>query len=53
VLDLVLSRNVAIDPFVELHPMSAINEIFEGLRRHALRRRPVLVPEPAGSKEDV
>jgi 6-hydroxycyclohex-1-ene-1-carbonyl-CoA dehydrogenase len=52
ILDLVLSRKIAIDPFVELHPMSAINEVFEQLRRHALRRRPVLVPEPAGSKEE-
>ena len=52
VLDLVLSRRVAVDPFVELHPMSTINDVFDKLRRHALRRRPVLIPEPSGSKEE-
>ena len=43
VLDLVLSGKVAIDPFVEFHPMSAINEIFDSLRHHALKKRPVLL----------
>ena len=49
ILDLVLSDKVRIDPFVEEHPMSAINTIFERLRRHELKKRPILVPDFAGA----
>jgi len=45
VLDLVLSGKVAIDPLIEFHPMSAINEVFEKLHRGELRKRPVLLPD--------
>jgi 6-hydroxycyclohex-1-ene-1-carbonyl-CoA dehydrogenase len=51
VLDLVLSGKVAIDPFIEFHPMDAINDVLEKLHAGAIRRRPVLVPEPASPKE--
>ena len=40
-----------IDPFVELHPMGSINEVLAQMRRHALRKRPVLVPGPAPREE--
>jgi 6-hydroxycyclohex-1-ene-1-carbonyl-CoA dehydrogenase len=45
VLDLVLQGKVAIDPFVEEHPMSSINAIFDKLRRHEMKKRPVLIPD--------
>jgi 6-hydroxycyclohex-1-ene-1-carbonyl-CoA dehydrogenase len=51
VVDLVLSRKVTIEPFVELHAMATINDVLERLRRHELRRRPILVPEPTNAKE--
>ena len=44
VLDLVLSRRVAVDPFVEMHPLSEINAVFARLREHQLSKRPVLLP---------
>ncbi len=44
VLDLVAKGKVALDPFVELHPMDDINDVLARLKRHELRRRPVLVP---------
>lgn len=45
VVDLVLSGKVDISSFVEAHPMSQINEVFEALHRHELKRRPVLIPD--------
>lgn len=45
ILDLVLAGKVELGPFVEQHPMSHINEIFEALRRHEMKLRPVLVPD--------
>jgi 6-hydroxycyclohex-1-ene-1-carbonyl-CoA dehydrogenase len=44
-LDLVLSGKVRIDPFVETFPMSAVNDVIDRLRRHELKRRPVLLPD--------
>jgi len=44
VLDLVAKGKVALDPFVEIHPMDDINDVLARLKRHELRRRPVLVP---------
>lgn len=44
-LDLVLDRRIALAPFVERHPLGAINEIFAAARAHTLARRAVLVPE--------
>jgi 6-hydroxycyclohex-1-ene-1-carbonyl-CoA dehydrogenase len=46
VLDLVLSRRVAVDPFVEMHPLSEINAVFVRLREHQIAKRPVLLPGP-------
>ena len=45
VIDLVLAGEVRLEPFVERRAMSTINETFEALRRHDLKRRPVLVPD--------
>lgn len=45
VVDLVLSERIRIDPFVEEYPMSAINDVFERLRRHEIRKRPILIPD--------
>jgi len=46
VLDLVLSKRVAVEPFVERHPLSEINAVFARLRAHQLSKRPVLLPGP-------
>jgi 6-hydroxycyclohex-1-ene-1-carbonyl-CoA dehydrogenase len=45
VMDLVIAGKVAIEPFVELHPMSTVNDVLAKLKRHELRRRAVLVPD--------
>jgi 6-hydroxycyclohex-1-ene-1-carbonyl-CoA dehydrogenase len=44
-LELVTSGKVAIAPFVEAHPLSALPEVFEAAHHHKTRLRPVLVPE--------
>jgi 6-hydroxycyclohex-1-ene-1-carbonyl-CoA dehydrogenase len=44
-LDLVLDGKIAVEPFVERHPMSAINRVLESLHKHELSRRPVLIPD--------
>ena len=36
---------VALEPFVETRPLSAINETFEELHAGKLTRRPILIPE--------
>jgi 6-hydroxycyclohex-1-ene-1-carbonyl-CoA dehydrogenase len=51
ILDLVLCGKVEIDPLIEFHPMSAINDVFERLHRGTLRTRPVLVPDFPKPKE--
>jgi 6-hydroxycyclohex-1-ene-1-carbonyl-CoA dehydrogenase len=45
VLDLVLKDKVKIEPFVEEHPMGSINKIFDKLRRHEMKKRPILIPD--------
>lgn len=45
VVDLVLDGKVRLDGHVESRPMSRINETFHDLRTHALKRRPVLLPD--------
>lgn len=45
ILDLVLSGRVALAPFVEFHPMSRIQTVFEKLHRRELDRRPILLPD--------
>lgn len=43
-LDLVLGGKIAIEPFIEQHPLEEAPEVLEGVHRHAFRRRVVLVP---------
>jgi 6-hydroxycyclohex-1-ene-1-carbonyl-CoA dehydrogenase len=43
-LDLVLDGKVALKPFVETHPLDAINHVFDAVHRREIRRRAVLVP---------
>lgn len=44
-LDLVLDGKVQIAPFVEQRPLSQINDVFEAVHRHDIRKRVVLVPD--------
>jgi 6-hydroxycyclohex-1-ene-1-carbonyl-CoA dehydrogenase len=44
-LDLVLQGKVQIAPFVEKRPLSTINDVFEAVHRHDIRKRVVLVPD--------
>jgi len=43
-LELVLNGQVKVTPFVEKHPLSEINQVFEAVHAGALKRRAVLVP---------
>ncbi len=43
-LELVLNGSVKVGPFVEQHPLSDINRIFEAVHHGELKRRAVLVP---------
>jgi 6-hydroxycyclohex-1-ene-1-carbonyl-CoA dehydrogenase len=43
-LELVLNGLVKVTPFVEKHPLSEINQVFEAAHAGALKRRAVLVP---------
>ena len=43
-LELVLDGRVKVTPFVEKHPLSEINQVFEAAHTGALKRRAVLVP---------
>ena len=45
VVELVLSGAIDLSDFIETRPMSRINETFDELHRHALKRRPVLIPD--------
>jgi 6-hydroxycyclohex-1-ene-1-carbonyl-CoA dehydrogenase len=45
VVDLVLQGAVRLDSFVQVRPMSQINEVFTQLHGHELKQRPVLVPD--------
>jgi 6-hydroxycyclohex-1-ene-1-carbonyl-CoA dehydrogenase len=44
-LDLVLDGKVQVAPFVEQHPLSQINAVFEAVHQHEIRKRVVLVPD--------
>jgi 6-hydroxycyclohex-1-ene-1-carbonyl-CoA dehydrogenase len=44
-LELVLNGRVKVTPFVEKHPLSDINRVFEAVHAGALKRRAVLVPD--------
>ena len=43
-LALVLEGKVAIEPYVEEHPLAAAADVLQAVAQHALRRRAVLVP---------
>lgn len=43
-LELVLNGRIKVTPFVEKHPLSEINRVFEAAHAGALKRRAVLVP---------
>jgi 6-hydroxycyclohex-1-ene-1-carbonyl-CoA dehydrogenase len=43
-LELVLNGQIKVTPFVEKHPLSEINRVFEAAHAGALKRRAVLVP---------
>lgn len=44
VLDLVLQQKIALAPFVELHPLERLPELFTAAREHRLPLRPVVTP---------
>jgi 6-hydroxycyclohex-1-ene-1-carbonyl-CoA dehydrogenase len=44
-LELVLNGRVKVAPFVEKHPLSEINHVFEAAHAGALKQRAVLVPD--------
>jgi 6-hydroxycyclohex-1-ene-1-carbonyl-CoA dehydrogenase len=43
-LDLVLDGRIKVASFVEKHPLSEINQVFEAVHAGALKHRAVLVP---------
>jgi len=43
-LDMVLSGQVKVTPFVEKHPLADINRVFEAVHHGELKRRAILVP---------
>jgi 6-hydroxycyclohex-1-ene-1-carbonyl-CoA dehydrogenase len=43
-LKLVLEGRVAVAPFVQCHPLSEIQSVFEAAHRHEYTRRPILLP---------
>ncbi len=43
-LELVLAGKIEMKPFVALHPLDAINEVFQAAREHRLTERAILVP---------
>ena len=50
-LELVMNGRVKVTPFVEKHPLSEINQVFEAVHAGAIKRRAVLVPAPSGASQ--
>jgi 6-hydroxycyclohex-1-ene-1-carbonyl-CoA dehydrogenase len=48
-VELVMNGRVKVTPFVEKHPLSEINQVFEAVHAGAIKRRAVLVPAPLGA----
>ena len=46
-----MNGRVKVTPFVEKHPLSEINQVFEAVHAGALKRRAVLVPAPSGASQ--
>lgn len=44
IVDLVLSKRIALKPFIEMHPLAKIEQLFEAAHAGALTRRAILVP---------
>lgn len=45
VVDLMTTDKLKIDPFIELFPMSMINEVFKNTLEHKYKKRSILVPD--------
>jgi 6-hydroxycyclohex-1-ene-1-carbonyl-CoA dehydrogenase len=45
ILKLIESGRIAIEPFVEPHPLSQINMVLTEMMEHRLHRRAILVPD--------
>jgi len=45
IVELVLSGKIALEPFVELRPLSSINQTFKDLHERRINRRVILIPE--------
>jgi 6-hydroxycyclohex-1-ene-1-carbonyl-CoA dehydrogenase len=45
IVDLVLSGKLALDPFIEFRPLTAINDVFADLHAGKISRRVILTPE--------
>jgi len=45
IVEKVLSGDVKLGPFIEQRPLGSIQETFEALKAHRIKRRPVLIPE--------
>lgn len=45
VVDLITTDKLKIDPFIELFPMSKINEVFKNTLEHKYKKRSILVPD--------
>lgn len=45
VVDLIATDKLNIDPFIELFPLSKINEVFKNTLAHKYKRRSILVPD--------
>jgi 6-hydroxycyclohex-1-ene-1-carbonyl-CoA dehydrogenase len=43
-LDLVLNREIAIRPFVEMRPLDDINQVLTAVHHHEIKKRAVMVP---------
>ncbi len=44
VVDLVAAGKLSIEPFVETHPLSDVNNVFQAMLGHSLKKRAVLIP---------
>jgi 6-hydroxycyclohex-1-ene-1-carbonyl-CoA dehydrogenase len=49
-LKLVLDGKVALEPFVEMHPLDDAPAVFEAAAQHAIRRRVILTPGSSGRR---
>jgi len=43
-IDLVLDGKIKVLPFVERHPLADINNVFQAVHSHEMKRRAILVP---------